>query len=71
MVVSSKWDEIKDVHSKKGKDATAIIFNKPFWKGVNLCIKVFEPLVKVLQLVDGDARPSMGFLYGEIVKAEK
>nr|XP_020193379.1 uncharacterized protein LOC109779178 [Aegilops tauschii subsp. strangulata] len=71
MVGSSKWDKIKDVHSKKGKDATAIILNKPFWKGVNLCIKVFEPLVKVLRLVDGDARPSMGFVYGEIVKAKK
>ena len=71
VVFSSKWDEIKDVHSKKGKDATAIILNKPFWKGVNLCIKVFEPLVKVLRLVDGDARSSMGFVYGEIVKEKK
>ena len=70
-MVSSKWDKIKDVHSKKGKDATTIILNKPFWKGVNVCIKVFELLVKVLWLVDGEARPSMGFVYGEIVKAKK
>ena len=68
--LADKADSLRKmvVSSKKGKDATAIIFNKPFWKGVNLCIKVFEPLVKVLRLVDGDAWPSMGFVYGEIVK---
>jgi hypothetical protein len=71
MVVSSKWEQIKVVQKKKGKDATATIMSTAFWKGVNLCIKVFEPLVKVLRLVDGDVRPSMGFVYGEIVKAKK
>ena len=57
--------------TKKGKNATAIILNKAIWKGVNLCIKVFEPLVKVLPLVDGDVCPPMGFVYGEIVKSKK
>ena len=42
-----------------------------FWKDVKLCLNVFEPLVKVLRLVDGDVKPSMGFVYGEIVKAKK
>ncbi|KAM0918616.1 hypothetical protein ACQ4PT_008738 [Festuca glaucescens] len=32
---------------------------------------VFEPLVKVLHLVDGDVKPSMGFLYGELLKAKR
>ena len=32
--------------------------------------KVFEPLVKVLQLADGDG-PSMATMYGEIVSAKK
>jgi len=38
---------------------------------VKLTLAVFEPLVKVLHLVDGDARPSMGFVYGELLKAKK
>ena len=42
-----------------------------FWKGVTLCLKVFEPLVSLLRLVDGDVKPSIGFVYGEIVKAKK
>ncbi|CAN1725859.1 hypothetical protein LINPERHAP1_LOCUS260 [Linum perenne] len=71
MVVDAKWDGLKDVHTKKGKDATATILNLTYWKAVNLCLKVFEPLVKVLRLVDGDVKPSMGFVYGEIVKAKR
>ena len=71
MVVHSRWDTLKDVKSKKGKDATAIILNPTFWKDVKLTISVFEPLVKVLRLVDGDVKPSMGFLFGELLKAKR
>ncbi|KAL5747620.1 hypothetical protein ACOSQ2_024917 [Xanthoceras sorbifolium] len=42
-----------------------------FWNGVTLCLKVFAPLVKVLRLVDGDVKPSMGFLYGELKNAKE
>jgi len=42
-----------------------------FWRAVKLTLTVFEPLVKVLCLVDGDVRPSMGFIYGELLKAKK
>jgi hypothetical protein len=35
-----------------------------------MCLSVFEPLVKLLRLVDGDVKPSMGFLYGELTKAK-
>lgn len=44
--------------------------SRAFWNVVNLCLKVISSLVKVLRLVDGDRKPSMGFLYGEI-KQEK
>jgi hypothetical protein len=59
------------VKSKKGKDATAIILNLTFWEDVKLTLTVFEPLVKVLHLVDGDVKPSMGFVYGELLKAKR
>jgi len=71
MVVHNRWDTLKDVKSKKGKDATATILSPTFWKDVKLCLSVFEPLVKVLRLVDGDVKPSMGFLYGELLKAKR
>ncbi|CAN1776850.1 hypothetical protein LINPERHAP1_LOCUS13788 [Linum perenne] len=71
MAVDKKWDDLKDVHTKKGKDATATMLSGTFWNGVNLCLKVFEPLVKVLRMVDGDVKPSMGFVYGQLVMAKK
>ncbi|XP_066324451.1 uncharacterized protein [Miscanthus floridulus] len=71
MVVHSRWDSLKDVKSKKGKEATATILSPSFWKDVKLTLIVFEPLVKVLRLVDGDVRQSMGFLYGQLLKAKR
>ncbi|CAD6340557.1 unnamed protein product [Miscanthus lutarioriparius] len=71
MVVHSRWDSLKDVKSKKGKEATATILSPSFWKDVKITLTVFEPLVKVLRLVDGDVRPSIGFLYGQLLKAKR
>jgi hypothetical protein len=71
IVVHSRWDSLKDVKSKKGKNATATILNANFWKDVKLTIAVFEPLFKVLRLVDGDVKPAMGFVYGELLKAKR
>ncbi|CAD6340354.1 unnamed protein product [Miscanthus lutarioriparius] len=71
MVVHSRWDSLKDVKSKKGKEATTTILSPSFWKDVKLTLTIFEPLVKVLRLVDGDVRPSMGFLYGELLKTKR
>ncbi|XP_037484298.1 uncharacterized protein LOC119363099 isoform X2 [Triticum dicoccoides] len=71
MVVERAWEDMKNVKTKKGKDATATVMDANFWKGVLLCIKVFEPLVRVLRLVDGDIKPSMAWLYGELVNAKR
>jgi len=71
MVVDSKWYDLPEVKTKKGKDATATVLNMQFWRNVSLCLKVFEPLVKVLRLADGDVKPSMGYVYGELLKAKK
>jgi len=62
---------LKDVKSKKGKNATTTILDSNFWKDVKLTLVVFEPLFKVLRLVDGDVKPSMGFVYGELLKAKR
>ncbi|KAK2645986.1 hypothetical protein Ddye_021181 [Dipteronia dyeriana] len=45
--------------------------NITFWNGVTTCLKVFAPLVRVLRLVNGDRKPSMGLLYGELKKAKE
>ncbi|XP_008675189.2 uncharacterized protein [Zea mays] len=40
MVVHSRWDSLKDVKSKKGKEATATILSPAFWKDVKLMLAV-------------------------------
>nr|XP_048336961.1 uncharacterized protein LOC125424192 [Ziziphus jujuba var. spinosa] len=35
-----------------------------------IMFEVFTPLVKVLRLVDGEEKPSMGFVFGELLKAK-
>jgi hypothetical protein len=42
-----------------------------FWNGVALSLSVFEPMVKLLCMVDGDIKLSIAFLYGEMIKAKK
>ncbi|XP_010236661.1 uncharacterized protein LOC100835735 [Brachypodium distachyon] len=70
MMVDRAWEEMPIVKSKKGKDTTATLMDANFWKGVTLCLKVFEPLVILLRLFDGDVKPSMAWLYGEMLKAK-
>jgi hypothetical protein len=71
MVIHSRWESLKEVKSKKGKDAIAIMMSPSFWRDVKTTLTVFEPLFKVLHLVDGDVRPSMGFIYGELLKVKR
>ncbi|XP_052182093.1 uncharacterized protein LOC127794867 [Diospyros lotus] len=71
MFTSSEWDECKWSKTVKGKATYATVMSITFWNGVNLCLKVFAPLVKVLQIVDADKKHSMGFLYGELKHAKE
>ncbi|MBA0628650.1 hypothetical protein Godav_023337, partial [Gossypium davidsonii] len=47
-------------------DAKKIVLGKDFWKKANDLIKVYEPLVKVLRLVDGDEKLTMNFIYEDV-----
>jgi hypothetical protein len=63
----SKWGKEK---SGPAYDAKKIVLGKEFWSKANDIIKVFEPLVRVLRLVDGDEKPTMGFIYEAIDRAK-
>ncbi|KAK9053556.1 hypothetical protein SSX86_024630 [Deinandra increscens subsp. villosa] len=71
MFSSSEWDTCKLSDTAKGKAAYNTVMNLAFWDGVKLCIDIFDPLVKVLRMVDADWKPSMGFIYGEMQSAIK
>ena len=70
-----EWDKFLGLsHIKKnskGVLATSTMTKPTFWSGVALCLRVFEPLIKVLRMVDSDIKPSLSFLYGDIIKAKE
>ena len=51
--------------------ASIILKDKDFWCQCQHIVKVSEPLVKVLHLVDGEEKPSMGYLYEAMDKAKE
>ncbi|KAI8535116.1 hypothetical protein RHMOL_Rhmol10G0150200 [Rhododendron molle] len=71
MFSSDAWGNSKWAKSAKGKASYATVMSMAFWNGASLCLKVFAPLVMVLRLVDGDRKPAMGFVYGELKKAKE
>ena len=45
------------------------VLDSMFWKECVVIVQLTEPLVRVLQIVDSDKRPAMGYLYRVIHKA--
>ena len=69
------FEEFKS--SKQGKeklgpayDAKKIGLGKDFQSKTSDILKVFEPIIKVLRSIDGDEKPTMGFIYKAIDKAK-
>ncbi|XP_019158581.1 PREDICTED: uncharacterized protein LOC109155351 [Ipomoea nil] len=71
MFSSNEWEACKFSKIAKGKVAHTTVTSLGFWQGVTTCLKVFAPLVRVLRLVDCDSKPSMGFVYGELMRAKE
>ena len=57
-LIESKWP-----NKQKGKNVANIIFISSFWNTVVFCLKVLDPLVRVLHLVDGEKRSPMGYIF--------
>ncbi|KAL5544317.1 hypothetical protein UlMin_008101 [Ulmus minor] len=47
-----------------------IIVDSEFWAAIKYCLKSVVPLVKVLRLVDGDAKPAMGYIFEAVDRAK-
>ena len=64
----SKWG---NTTSGPGFEVPNLMRDNKFWKKVRKVLQVFEPLVKVLRLVDGDDKPTMGFIYEAMDRAKQ
>jgi hypothetical protein len=71
MFVSHEWDDLSFSHKPEGEAICRLVsYQESFWVGVEEVVSISEPLVKVLQLVDGD-KPTMGYLYEAMDRAKE
>ncbi|XP_073105215.1 uncharacterized protein [Elaeis guineensis] len=63
MVTSKEWTTSAYAKDSKGKKLTDDVLNSLFWNECATIVKLIEPLIRVLRIVDSDDRPSMGYLY--------
>jgi hypothetical protein len=50
----------------KKKKFVESVLDSLFWEECAIIMRISEPLIRVLRMVDGDDRPSMGYLYDAI-----
>ncbi|KAL4633086.1 hypothetical protein ACB092_04G095800 [Castanea dentata] len=72
MFTSDKWLSCPHAKTAVGKEISKIVLEDYlFWSQCKHIVKVSEPLVRVLCLVDRDEKPAMGYLYEATDKAKE
>jgi hypothetical protein len=71
MVTSREWVSSAYVKDNKGKKFVNNVLNSTFWEECASIVRMTEPLVRVLRIVDSDDRPAMGYLYEAIHSAKE
>ncbi|CAL9120100.1 unnamed protein product [Musa textilis] len=71
MFTSEKWVTSKWAKETKGKRATDIILMPSFWNHVIFILKVMDPLVRVLRLVDNEIKPAIRYIYEAMDRAKE
>ncbi|KAJ0089587.1 hypothetical protein Patl1_14272 [Pistacia atlantica] len=71
MFASEEWANSTHTTTVKGKKVVDIILSDTrFWKSIQFALKCVDPLVEVLRLVDGDAKPAIGYIYEAMRRAK-
>ena len=72
MFALEEWAKSNYATKMEAKKVESILLlNKKFWKSITYLLKCVGPLVKVLTLVDGDAKPAMGYVYEAMDRAKE
>ncbi|KAH7849040.1 hypothetical protein Vadar_012088 [Vaccinium darrowii] len=69
MVGKMDFSSSRYAKEKKGKEAVAIILDNNFWHECLLIVKIVEPLMRLLHIVDGDENPNIGYVYEGMYQA--
>ena len=70
MFTSLDWLDSKWEKEQKGKIIGNIVLMPSFWNTIVFFLKVSGPLVRVLCLVDGENKASMGYIYEAMNRAK-
>eukprot|EP00253_Pinus_taeda_P014300 PITA_14300 len=70
MFSSDEWNQSNWPHKLEGKELKKKVNEETFWRKAAKIVKLAEPLVKVLRLVDGE-RLAMGFIYEAMDQAKE
>lgn len=70
MFSSDEWNSSRWARRVDGKDTKKKVYDNTFLKKVAEVVKIGEPLVKVLQLVDGK-KLTMGYIYEAMDQAKE
>eukprot|EP00258_Populus_trichocarpa_P039396 XP_024455415.1 uncharacterized protein LOC112327277 [Populus trichocarpa] len=71
MVTSREWVSSAYAKDSKGKNFVESVLDSLFWEECAIIVRMSEPLIRVLRMVDGDDRPSMRYLYDVIHHAKE
>ncbi|XP_020972805.1 uncharacterized protein LOC110269357 [Arachis ipaensis] len=71
MVTSREFTSSAYSKEAKAKKFVDQVLDSKFWSQCTDIVKLTEPLVRVLRIVDSEDRPAMGFLYQAIYKARE
>ncbi|XP_077249140.1 uncharacterized protein LOC143888581 [Tasmannia lanceolata] len=69
---SSEWNDYRESKSAARQKAEGLVGSPTFWQNCKTIIDILEPRVRVLRMVDGDKKPTMGSMYHaiELMKGE-
>ena len=72
MFAFEEWAKSPYAKKSYGINVQLIVLSDPkFWPAIKFCLKCAIPLVKVFRLVDGDAKPTMGYIYEAMDRAKE
>ncbi|XP_023756629.1 uncharacterized protein LOC111905185 [Lactuca sativa] len=73
LVLSKEWEKSKWVKANdpKTNKIKGYFISDSFWRNILYSLKLNGPLVKVLRMVDGKKKPTMGYIYEAMDRAKE
>ena len=71
LVTCKEFNELRLYKENKTKEVVGIVLDRQFWNDCNVIVKIVEPLMRLLRIVDGDIKPSVGYVYEGMIRVRK